>query len=96
MPFRASKCLHPEAGVLWERLITEILVDKMGFRNTVHERNIYAGTIDGKDVLVCRQVDDFAVGAVSPATAELFIAKIREHVQAEYAAMGNIVQFGQK
>ena len=30
---------HPEAGVLWERLITEILIEKMGFRNTVHERN---------------------------------------------------------
>ncbi len=79
---------HPEAGVLWERLITEILIDRMGFRNTVHERNIYSGTIDGKDVLVCRQVDDFAVGAESPDTAELFITKIREHVQAEYAAMG--------
>ena len=79
---------HPEAGVLWERLITEILIDKMGFRNTIHKRNIYAGTIDGTDVLVCCQVDDFAVGAESLATAELFITKIHEHVQAECAAMG--------
>ena len=62
---------HPEAGVLWERLITEILIDKMGFRNTVHERNICDGTVNGTDVLVCRQVDDFAVGAESPDTAEL-------------------------
>ena len=79
---------HPEAGVLWERLITEILIDRMGFRNTVHERNIYSGTLNGKDVLVCRQVDDFAVGAESPEIAELFIQEIRKHVQAEYAAMG--------
>ena len=79
---------HPEASVLWDCLITEILINKMGFRNTVHEQNIYSGTNDGKDVLVCRQVDDFAVGAESPNAAELFITKIHEHVQAEYAAMG--------
>ena len=34
---------HPEAGVLWERMITDILVNKMGFKNTIHERNIYVG-----------------------------------------------------
>ena len=60
----------------------------MGFRNTVHEQNIYSGTIDGRDMLVCRQVDDFAVGAELPDTAKLFIAKILEHIQAEYAAIG--------
>ena len=58
----------------------------MGFHNTVHERNIHAGTVDGTDALVCHQVDDFAVGAESPDTAQLFIAKIREHVQAKCAA----------
>ena len=79
---------HPEAGILWEHLITEILIDKMGFWNTVHEQNICSGTIDGKDVLVCHQVDDFAVGTESPDTAELFITKICEHIQAEHAAMG--------
>ena len=60
----------------------------MGFHNTVHKRNIYSGTLNGKEVLVCRQVDDFAVGAESPDTAKLFIQEIRKHVQAEYAAMG--------
>jgi hypothetical protein len=32
---------HPKAGVLWERMITDILVNKMGFKNTAHECNLY-------------------------------------------------------
>lgn len=79
---------HPEAGVLWERMITDILINKMGFKNTAHERNLYLGHIDGKEVLVCRQVDDFASGAATKETAELFITRLREHVEAEFAGMG--------
>ena len=79
---------HPEAGVLWERLITDILINKMGFKNTTHERNLYTGTIDGVEVLVCRQVDDFAAGAPNQTTAEQFIKIIQEHVRAEFAGMG--------
>ena len=79
---------HPEAGVLWERMITDILINKMGFKNTTHEKNLYIGEIDGKEILVCRQVDDFAAGSKSLETAELFIAQIREHVRYEFAGMG--------
>ena len=43
--------------------------------------------IDGIKVLVCRQVDDFAVGSPTKGTA-CFIEKIQEHVQAEFAGMG--------
>jgi len=35
---------HPEAGALWEKIITKIL-DDMGFKPTTHERNLYRGTI---------------------------------------------------
>ena len=69
-------------------MITDILINKMGLRNTTHERNLYTGTIDGKEILVCRQVDDFAAGAEDLATAELFITKLREHVRCEFAGMG--------
>ena len=79
---------HPEAGVLWERMITDILINKMGFKNTAHERNLYTGTIDGEEVLVCRQVDDFACGSKTRKTAERFLELVREHVQAEFAGMG--------
>ena len=79
---------HPEAGVLWERMITDILINKMGFKNTAHEKNLYTGLIDGEEVLVCRQVDDFAAGAASRRTAERFMETVRSHVESEYAGMG--------
>ena len=79
---------HPEAGVLWERMITDILINKMGFKNTTHERNIYTGMVDGEEVLVCRQVDDFASGSKTRKAAERFLDLVREHVQAEFAGMG--------
>ena len=85
---------HPEAGVLWERMITDILINKMGFKNTTHEKNLYIGSIDGEDVLVCRQVDDFASGASSKKAAERFIEVICSHVRAEFAGMGVILPEG--
>jgi hypothetical protein len=79
---------HPEAGVLWERMINDILINKMGFKNTSHEKNLYVGEIDDKEVLICRQVDDFAVGAASKDTVESFFTSLRSHVETEYHAMG--------
>ena len=79
---------HPEAGVLWERMITDILINKLGFKNTTHERNLYFGHIDGHEILVCRQVDDFAAGSPTKEGSKLFMDKIREHVSAEFNALG--------
>ena len=79
---------HPEASVLWQRMIEDILINKMGFRHTTHEHNLYIGAIDGEEVLVCRQVDDFASGAAKLETSKKFIECIREYVSAEYTAMG--------
>ena len=59
---------HPEAGILWECMITDILINKMRFKNTAHEC-----TIDGEEVLVCRQVDDFACGSKTCKTAKCFL-----------------------
>jgi hypothetical protein len=71
---------HPEAGALWEKMIVGILEgDELGFTSTTHERNLYRGTIDGELVLVCRQVDDFAIASPSPAAAEKLIAVINKH-----------------
>ena len=44
---------HPEAGILLEHMITDILINKMGFKNTTHEHTIYTGMIDNVNVLVC-------------------------------------------
>ena len=36
---------HPEAGVCFETLVNDILCNKMGFRHTTHERNLYKGKL---------------------------------------------------
>lgn len=84
----------PSGGVHWERMITHILVNVMGFRHATHERNLYVGEISGKDILVCRQVDDFATGAAEEETSKSFIEAVRQHVATEYAGMGLPTEMG--
>jgi hypothetical protein len=80
---------HPEAGVLWEKMIVSILEGKeLNFRSTTHERNLYRGTIDGETVLVCRQVDDFAIASRSRAAADKLIATINKHVTTDNQGIG--------
>jgi len=74
---------HPEAGALWEHMIVSILEDKLGFRSTTHERNLYRGEINGELLLVlCHQVDDFAIAIATkdPRMADILIDKINAHV----------------
>jgi len=71
---------HPEAGALWEHMIVGILEDEVGFRSTTHERNLYQGEINGKLLLVCHQVDDFAIATRDPRMADILIDKIKMHV----------------
>jgi hypothetical protein len=80
---------HPEAGALWERMIVGILEGpELGFTSTTHERNLYHGMIDGDLVLVCRQVDDFAIASKSPTTANKLIAIINAHATTASKGIG--------
>jgi hypothetical protein len=66
---------HPEAGALWEKHINKIL-DDLDIVYTIHERSIYQGKIDGKVVLLGRQVDDLAVACSDPTVAQGLIDSI--------------------
>jgi hypothetical protein len=80
---------HPEAGVLWEKMIVGILTSaELGFTSTTHEKNLYRGEIDGELVLVCRQVDDFAIASKSRAAADKLIATINSHVTTDNMGIG--------
>jgi hypothetical protein len=70
---------HPEAGALWEKHINKILED-LDIVYTTHERSIYRGKIDGKVVLLCRQVDDLAVACSDPSVAQGLIDSIGKTV----------------
>jgi hypothetical protein len=51
-------------------------INEIDFVYTTHEHSIYRGTIDGKVVLMCRQVDDLAVACSDPAVAQGLIDSI--------------------
>ena len=63
LPLHCSLQGHPEAGASFEKLINSLLLYELGFKNTTHEKNLYSGTISGKPVLVCRQIDDYAIAS---------------------------------
>lgn len=87
---------HPEAGRLWQDFILSILQSPpLNFTtSTTHERNLYRGEIDGKLVLVARQVDDFAIGCACPTTANRLIEIINSHVSTKNQGIGTPTQYG--
>lgn len=61
MPVQHSLQGHPESGKMWMRLIDKVLINGLEFTSTVHDRCIYRKIINGKLVLLLRQVDDFTI-----------------------------------
>ncbi|KAI2511653.1 Reverse transcriptase (RNA-dependent DNA polymerase) [Fragilaria crotonensis] len=55
---------HPESGALWEKFVNSVIA-RHGFTSTTHERSLYQGTYKGHRMLICRQVDDMAIGCVN-------------------------------
>jgi hypothetical protein len=93
IPVKKALQGHPEAGYLWETMIDSILKE-FGFNNTTHERNLYRGEIDGAMVLVCRQVDDFAIASVDPSHASKLVAMINAKVTTVDKGIGDITLKG--
>ena len=52
---------HPESGALWEKFVNSVIA-RHGFKSTTHERSLYQGIYNGHRMLICRQVDDLAIG----------------------------------
>lgn len=84
---------HPEAGKLWETKISKILPD-LGFKSTTQECNNYRGTIDGHVVLLCCQVDDFAVASVNISAANSLLQSINKSVTTEMKGIGETTPQG--
>jgi Reverse transcriptase (RNA-dependent DNA polymerase) len=86
---------HPEAGILWERMIVGILESpNLGFTSTTHERNLYCGVVDSETVIICRQVDDFSIAADTCAVADNIIAIINCHVTTDNKGIGILIPDG--
>jgi hypothetical protein len=62
---------HPESGRLWESTINKILsCDQLQFTSTTHSRTIYSTAFEGHQVLLLRQVDDFALACPNETIAK--------------------------
>jgi Reverse transcriptase (RNA-dependent DNA polymerase) len=79
---------HPEAGALWEKMITKIL-GTLGFKSTTHECNLYHGKLDGHAVLICRMVNDYAIACRDPTVADKIIAHINKAATIDSLGMGS-------
>ena len=83
---------HPEAGVIWERMIVPIL-KHLGFRAAAHEPNLYSGSFKsstGKSshVLLARQVDDFTCASKSQDTNHEFYRQLQTFIDFEIEGPG--------
>ena len=66
---------HPESGALWEKFVNSVIA-RHGFIATTHERSIYQGIYKGHRMLICRQVDDLAIGCADPDAIRDLVATI--------------------
>jgi hypothetical protein len=70
---------HPESPRLWEKHADAILRD-IELVPTVHEPCLYSGTVNGKQVIFKRQVDDFAIAAPDEQTANILLDLIDDEL----------------
>ena len=71
---------HPESGALWAKHIAAVLSD-LGFTAMTHAPCIYKGTWKDKEVLICKQVDDFQIASHDRGTIEEVIEQIGGRVR---------------
>ena len=83
---------HPESPRLWERHIDSI-IRQLGLTPTTHEPCLYSGIIDGKRVLLLRQVDDFAVGATDAKTCDLVFDRMDKHLKIPLKRLGLVSMY---
>jgi len=84
---------HPEAPRLWSIFIDDIIQHKLGFTPTTHEKCLYRGMFNGKEVLFLRQVDDFSVAAENEIICNKVIEEVSKHLKAPLKNLGQVNRF---
>ena len=87
VPLLSAMQGHPEAPRLWERHIDKIL-RSIGLVPTIHEPCLYSGIVNGKRVLLLRQVDDFATASSDAATCDTVLDLIDAHLKIPLKRLG--------
>ena len=58
LPFNHALQGHPESGKMWMHFIDNILIKKMEFKTTTHDRCIYRKVFDDEVIYILQQIND--------------------------------------
>ncbi len=72
IPVLSAMRVHPESPGLWEKHADLILFD-IGLTPTVHEPCLYSGVVNGNQVLLKHQVNNFAIAVPDEHTANILL-----------------------
>ena len=95
LPVRHALQGHPESPRLWETHIHDILVTRLQFTPTTHEKCLYMKRSKANDriQLLLRQVDDFAIAANDQDTCQKTISEIGSYLTVPLNDLGIIRKF---
>jgi ribosomal protein L30/L7E len=94
IPLHKAMQGHPESGRLWAEMVNTVLQDELGFKATTHEPCLYKGSINGKEVLVARMVDDYAIGSEDTTAGEVICAAVNKRAATEHLGTGTMTLHG--
>ena len=85
---------HPESPRLWDKYISKMLINELGFKATVHEPCLYyKRDADDNITLILRQVDDFLVSNKDSKECDRIGAMIQERMINPLNNLGTIRKF---
>jgi hypothetical protein len=82
-----------QAPRLWEKFINYVLVKKLGFTATTHERCLYIKLVHDELIIFLRQVDDFAIASRDKTLCLSTIQNIGDHLIIPLHQLGIIRKF---
>ena len=94
IPLHKAMQGHPESGKLWADMVNSVLQDELGFIPAAHEPCLYKGNIGGKEVLVARMVDDYAIGSADTTAGDIICAAIDKRAATEHLGVGETTPNG--
>jgi hypothetical protein len=60
LPVKGSLQGHPDSGEIWQTRVNKVM-ESYEFCTTTHEPCLYHGSLKGKQILICRQVDGLLI-----------------------------------
>jgi hypothetical protein len=94
IPVKKALQGHPESPRLWDKYISKMITEELGFTSTVHEPCLYYKRDDDDNLtLILRQVDDFLVANKDSKECDRIGALIQEKMTNPLNQLGTIRKF---